>query len=87
MLVSPQQICGKVFERQIFNSLFEYFEDNKFLSAQKCYFRTDDFCVNQPRSIACIASDAYPEFRGAFQTYIQCLRFSNLNQWGFPMHC
>ena len=81
------QICGKVFERKILNSLFEYFEDNKFLLAQKCDFRTDDFCVNQPLSIVCIAFDAYPEFRGAFQIYIQCLIFSNLNQWGFPMHC
>ena len=87
MLVSPLQICRKVFERQIFNSLFEYFEDDKLLSAHKCDFRTNDFCVDQPHSIVCIAFDAYPEFRGAFQIYMQCLRFSNLNQWGFPMHC
>ena len=46
MLVFPLHICGKVFARQIFNYLFEYFADNKFLSAQKCDFRTVDFCVN-----------------------------------------
>ena len=55
MLISPMQICGKVFERQIFYSLFEYFEDNSFLSAQKRDLPTDDFCVNQPLSIVCIA--------------------------------
>ena len=55
MLISPMHICGKVFERQIFNSLFEYFEDNNFLSAQKCDFPTDDFCVYHPLSIVCIA--------------------------------
>ena len=66
MLVSPMQICGKVFERHIFNSFFEYFEDNKFLSAQKCDFPTDDFCVNQPLSIVCIALNFAELFKYIF---------------------
>ena len=37
--VSLLLICGKVFERIIFSSLYEYFEKNKLLSVYQCGFR------------------------------------------------
>ena len=40
-------IWGKVFERVIFNLLYEYLEEHKLLSAGKSDFWVNDFCVNQ----------------------------------------
>ena len=56
-------ICGKIFERLIFNSLFQYLEEHNLLSAHHSAFRADDSCVNQLLSIVhdiCTAFDAYP---------------------------
>ena len=55
-------ICGKVFERLIFNSVFEYLEEYKLLLADQSGFRANDCCVNHLFSIVHnihSASDAY----------------------------
>ena len=49
--VSLLQICGKVFERLIFNSLFEYLEKYQLLSAHQAGFQASDSCVDQLLSI------------------------------------
>ena len=49
--VSLLPICGKIFERLIFNSLFEYLEKYKLLSAHQSGFRVNDSCVDQLLSI------------------------------------
>ena len=64
-------ICGKIFERIIFNSLYEYVEENKLLSVHQSGFRSNDSCVNQLLSIVhnlYKAFDAYPTLktRGVF---------------------
>ena len=64
-------ICGKIFERLIFNSLFEYLEKHNLLSSHQSGFRANDSCVNQLLSIVhdiYTAFGAYPtlESRGAF---------------------
>ena len=64
-------ICAKIFERLIFNSLFEYLEKYKLLSAHQSGFRANDSCVDQLLSIVhniYTAFDAYPtlESRGVF---------------------
>ena len=69
--VSLLPICGKIFERIIFNSLYEYVEENKLLSVHQSGFRSNDSCVNQLLSIVhnlYKAFDAYPtlETRGVF---------------------
>ena len=69
--VSLLPICGKVFERLIFNSVYEYLEEHKLLSADQSGFRANDSCVNQLLSIVhniYSAFDAYPtlESRGVF---------------------
>ena len=61
--VSLLPICGKVFERLIFNSVYEYLEEHKLLSADQSGFRANDSCVNQLLSIVhniYSAFDAYP---------------------------
>ena len=62
---------GKLFERLISNSLFEYLEKYKLLSAHQSGFRANDSCVDQLLSIihnTFTAFDAYPTFesRGVF---------------------
>ena len=69
--VSLLSICGKVFERQIFNSLFEYLEKYKLLLPHQSGFRASDSCVDQLLSIVhniYTAFDEYPtlESRGVF---------------------
>ena len=56
-------ICGKIFERIIFNSLYEYAEEIKVLSVHQSGFRSNNSCVNQLLSIVYNlykAFDAYP---------------------------
>ena len=69
VLILP--ICGKVFEKLIFNSVYKYLEEQKLLSADQSGFRENDSCVNQLLSIVLniySAFDAYPtlESRGVF---------------------
>ena len=53
--VSLLPICGKLFERLIFNSLFNCLEENKLLSAYQSGFRCNDSFVSQLIAIALIA--------------------------------
>ena len=43
--------CSKIFEKIIFNSLFKYLEDDKFLYCNQTGFRACDSCVHQLLSI------------------------------------
>ena len=66
----------KVFERLIFNFVYEYLEEHKILSVDQFGFRADDSCVNQLLSIVhsiYSAFDAFPalESRGVFSGYVQ----------------
>ena len=45
--VSLLPICGKVFERLIYNSLFEHFIENDLISANQSGFKPGDSCTNQ----------------------------------------
>ena len=56
-------ICGKIFERIIFGSLYEYVEENKVLSVHQSGFWANDSCVNQLLLVVLNlykAFDAYP---------------------------
>ena len=69
--ISLLPIFAKIFEKLIYNSLFEYFHTNNFLSANQSGFRTGDSCVFQLISIThelYKAFDANPslETRGVF---------------------
>ena len=68
--VSLLSICGKIFEKIIFNSLFKYLENN-LLNPHQSGFRPGDSCVHQLLSITydiCKSFDANPslEVRGIF---------------------
>ena len=44
--VSFLPICGKIFERLICNSLFEYFIENDLISQNQSGFKSGDSCIN-----------------------------------------
>ena len=69
--VSLLPVCGKIFEKIIFNSLFKYLEDNNPLNGNQSGFCPGDSCVHQLLSITheiYKVSDANPslEVRGVF---------------------
>ena len=49
--VSLLPICGKIFERLIYNKLFEYFVGNDLISQNQSGFKPGDSCINQLISI------------------------------------
>ena len=57
--VSLLPICGKVFEKIIFNSLFVYLNNNNLLNSNQSGFRPGDSCVNQ---LISITHDIYKAF-------------------------
>ena len=64
-------IRSKIFEKIIFNSLFEYLEDNKLLNCNQSGFRSGDSCLHQLLSVTheiYKSFDAIPslEVRGVF---------------------
>ena len=59
--VSLLQICGKVFERSIYNSVFEFPIENEW---NFFFFRPGDSCINQVLSIA---QGIYKSFDDAYE--------------------
>ena len=57
--VSLLPICGKIFGKLIFNSLFEYLENNNLLNVHQSGFRPGDSCVHQ---LLTITYDIYISF-------------------------
>ena len=57
--VSLLPICGKIFEKIMFNSLFKYLENNNLLNPHQSGFRPGDSCVHQLLSIT---YDIYKSF-------------------------
>ena len=49
--VSLLPVCGKIFEKIIFNSLFKYLDDKNLLNGNPPGFRPDDSCIHQLLSI------------------------------------
>ena len=49
--VSLLPICGKTFERHLFNEMFRFFLDNKLISTNQSGFKPGDSCMNQLLSI------------------------------------
>ena len=49
--VSLLPICGKTFERLLFNEMFRFFLDNKLISTNQSGFKPGDSCMNQLLSI------------------------------------
>ena len=57
--ISLLPIFGKIFEKVIYNSLFEYFQENHFLSDKQSGFRAGDSCISQ---LLAITHEIYKSF-------------------------
>ena len=62
--VSLLPICGKIFERLIYNILFEYFIENDLISPNQSGFKPGDSCTNQ---LISIAHEIYQSFDDGFE--------------------
>ena len=49
--ISLLQICGKIFERLIFNKMFSFLLENNLVLPNKSGFKPGDSCINQLLSI------------------------------------
>ena len=49
--VSLLPICGKIFEKLIFNEMFKFFNENNLISPKQSGFKPGDSCINQLISI------------------------------------
>ena len=49
--VSLLPICGKIFERLLYGTMFDFFSKNNLLSPNQSGFRSGDSCINQLLSI------------------------------------
>ena len=91
--VSLLPVCGKVFERLLYNKMFSFFSENDLISPKQSGFRPGDSCTNQLLSIAhdiLSAFDDGHEVRVSFLIYLKCLIefgmkacFSNYNNTGY----
>ena len=59
--ISLLPIFGKIFEKVIYNNLFQYLEVNKFLSENQSGFRSGDSCTSQ---LIAITHEIYKAFDG-----------------------
>ena len=57
-------ICGKIFERLIYNSLFEFFIANELISFNQSGFKPGDSCINQLLSIT---HEVYKSFDDGYE--------------------
>ena len=62
--VSLLPICGKIFERLIFNEMFSFFLDNNLLAPNQSGFKPGDSCINQLLSIT---HEIYSSFDDGFE--------------------
>ena len=58
-LVSLLPICGKIFEKSIFNALYSFFEDHKLLNLRQSGLKKNDSCINQ---LVSLTHDIYSAF-------------------------
>ena len=52
-------ICGKIFERLIFNEMLRFFLENKLITPHQFGFKTTDSCINQ---LLLITHEIYKSF-------------------------
>ena len=62
--ISLLPICGKIFEKLIFNEMFKFFIENELISPNQSGFKPRDSCINQPLAIT---HEIYKSFDDGFE--------------------
>ena len=57
--MSSLPICGKILERLLFNKMFKFFIENKFISSNQSGFKLGDSCINQLLPITHETSESF----------------------------
>ena len=58
--ISLLPICGKIFEKLIFNEMFKFFIENEFISLNQSGYKPGDLCINQ---LLAINHEIYKSFK------------------------
>ena len=67
--ISRLPVCGKIFEKLIFNEIFKFFTENNLISPNQSGFKPGDSCINQLLLIThdiCKSCDCGYEVRGRY---------------------
>ena len=62
--ISLLPICGKVLERLLYNSMFEFFIQNNLITPNQSGFKTGDSCINQ---LISITHEIYKSFDDGYE--------------------
>ena len=62
--ISLLPICGKIFEKLIFNGMFKFFIENELISPNQSGFKPGDSCINQ---LLAITHEIYKSFDDGFE--------------------
>ena len=62
--ISLLPICGKIFEKLIFNEMFKFFIENELISPNQSGFKPGDSCINQ---LLAITHEIYKSFDDGFE--------------------
>ena len=62
--ISLLPICGKIFERLIYNKLFHFFQENNLISPNQSGFKPGDSCTNQ---LLAITHEIYKSFDDGYE--------------------
>ena len=62
--ISLLPICGKIFEKLIFNEMFKFFIENELISPNQSGFKPGDSCINQ---LVAITHEIYKSFDDGFE--------------------
>ena len=70
--ISLLPVCGKIFEKLIFNKMFKFFIENDLISPNQSGFKPGDSCINQLLSIT---HDIYKSFDSGYELEVFFLIF------------
>ena len=62
--ISLLPICGKVLERILYNSMFDFFIENSLLTSNQSGFKTGDSCINQ---LISLSHEIYKSFDDSYE--------------------
>ena len=62
--ISLLPICGKIFEKLIFNEMFKFFIEKELISPNQSRFKLRDSCINQ---LLAITHEIYKSFDDVFE--------------------
>ena len=84
--ISLLPICGKVLERILYNSMFEFFIQNDLITPNQFGFKKGDSCINQ---LISITHEMYKSFDDGYEVRGVYLDISKAfdKEWHRGLHC